>query len=458
MIEIDIEPETDPLNPVLSERFLIGALGSIPGRLERELQTLPGEAFYNPHYGHVWAAAAALQERNIPIDPTTLARQLASTQQWNQGTETAINSVMLAPRNPGPLDWHVGIVREYHGRRQLVKFAVKARQIAMQGDLDTSASDLLGVIHTELEKLEQRYDHGDEGPKSWSRLVTEWDAMIATGGRLHPAFVTPWPNFNEALGGGLRAGRFYVWAGRPGQGKSTAAFNLAGHFGAHGVPSLFVSAEMTDLDVASRVISRSAGISMDSISRYSLDQVTKNRLKAWREQCPDLALWVESRPTALPAIKTLARRFKRRHGLAVLFVDYLQLVRSGGTKWGNREQEVAHISRELKALALELDIAVVAPVQLNRASTGRADGKPMLSDLRESGQIEQDADVVVLLHHPEEEYKDEKTGKTYRDRTGEVTFIIAKNRHGACIDIPLNWNPGFATIDPYRPPGVWNAS
>jgi replicative DNA helicase len=453
----ETEAQTDPLNPLLSERFLIGALGSIPGRLERELQALPGEAFYNPHFGHVWAAAAALQQRNVPIDPTNLARQLADTRQWNPGTETTIGSVMLAPRTPGPIDWHVGIVREYYGRRELVKFAVRARQIALQGDLDTSASDLLGVIHAELEKLDQQYDHEDDGPKPWSRLMTEWDAMIDSGGRLHPAFVTPWPNFNDALGGGLRGGRFYVWAGRPGMGKSTAAFNLAGHFGAHRVPSLFVSAEMSDIDVASRIISRGAGISMDSISRYSLDHATKNQLNAWREQCPNLLLWVESRPIALPAIKTLARRFKRRHGLAVLFVDYLQLIRSGGTKWGNREQEVAHISRELKGLALELDIAVVAPVQLNRASTGRADGKPMLSDLRESGQIEQDADVVVLLHHPEEEHKDEN-GKTYRDRTGEITFIIAKNRHGACMDIPLDWNPGFATIDPYRPPGVSYAS
>jgi replicative DNA helicase len=445
----------DQLYPEASEKFLVAALGAIPGRLERELDTLPGSAFANPSFGNLWAAAAALQQRNVHIDPTTLARELAAQKAWNAGTRDAIATTMLAPRSPGPLDWHVGVVRKYAGRRELLAFAVHAQQVALSGDEDTDASDLLGVIQDDLGKLDKRHHHEDDGPKPWSRLMSEFDEAMNSDVARKATYPTPWANFNEALGGGLRGGRFFVWAGRPGQGKSTAAFNLAGHLAARHVPCLFVSAEMSDLDVTSRVVARGAAVDLGEITRFNLGSHTRQLIAHWRNEHPDLTLWVESRPTTLPAIKTLARRYKRRHQLAVLFVDYLQLIRTGEKRFGSREQEVAHISRELKGLALELDIAVVAPVQLNRSPAGRPDGKPILSDLRESGQIEQDADVVILLHHPMEQI--EHGDKTMQEPTGEITFIIAKNRHGACYDVPLDWIPGYATIGPYRPRGVQHA-
>jgi len=447
----------DQLYPEASEKFLIGALGAVPGRLERELENLPGSTFANPNFGHLWTAAAELQQRNVHIDPTTLASQLAKDGAWTAGTREAISTTMLAPRSPGPLDWHVGIVRQYAGRRELLKFAVYAQQVALSGDEDTEAADLLGEIQDRLGKIDRQHHRVDDGPKPWTRLMSEWDEAMDSDVARKATYATPWPNFNDAIQGGLRGGRFYVWAGRPGQGKSTAAFNLAGHLAARQVPSLFISAEMSDLDVTSRVVSRGAAVDLSEITRFNLGSHARRQIAQWRKEHPDLTLWVESRPTSLPNIKTLARRYKRRHELAVLFVDYLQLIRTGEKKFGNREQEVASISRELKGLALELDIAVVAPVQLNRSPAGRPDGKPLLVDLRESGQIEQDADVVVLLHHPEEEIEI-SPGRKERQATGEITFIIAKNRHGACYDVPLDWNPGYATISPWRPRGLQDAT
>lgn len=431
------------LNPEASERYLISALGFTASQLERELASLSGEAFYRQAYGAVWEAARWLRDHNAAIDPVSLSRRLSAAGEWNAGTRSVLANELLAAPRGAMAEHHARIVAEFHTFRRIYQAGQRTMQLAMSAANGAELSEVISAVQSGIENLDQQAALDDEEPKAWAELLREWNETMAEDAEQAKVYPTPWPGFNEMIGGGLHGGRFYLFGGRPGDGKSTATFNIAGHLGQIGVPTLFFSAEMSDLEVASRVVSRGAKVDLSELASYQLSQYTRSQVQKWTSQNTGHSLWVDSKRTTLNRIKNTARRFKRKHNLAVLVVDYLQIVRTDD-KFGTREQEVAHISRELKALSRELDIAVIAPVQLNRGPTTRADSRPMLSELRESGQLEQDADVVVLLHHPMAE---DEQGKPMR--TGEVTFIIAKNRHGRALDVSLSWNGSYATIAPY---------
>jgi len=285
----------------------------------------------------------------------------------------------------------------------------------------------------------------EEGPQSWRHLYARMMRSLESDER--PTVVpTGWAEFDDRISGGLHGGRMYVFGGRPGDGKSNVAFNIAAHVAEQGFRCLVVSAEMSELEVTGRLAARGAEVPLSAINSYAVSAVDVARLQAYADSVGDLPLWVDGKSTTLAAVKTTARRWKRRHGLDVLCVDYLQLLKTD-LRGVIREQEVAHISRELVRLGKELDVPVVVPCQLNRAGAKRgANSRPVMEDLRESGQIEQDASVVVLLHHPIDEESDLPTG--------EVTFILAKNRHGQRLDVSLDWNGGYAKISDFRRPAM----
>lgn len=428
----------DQLHPEASERFLIGALGTGAYRLGPQLDTLPGDDFYRRSYGAVWDAARALKAAGASIEPVNLARHMHAAGDYNDSAKAVLGKDLIAGPGPGSAEHHARIVAEFAAARRLFEAGIRMQTGALRVADGSELSAVLAKVHADLATLDDSAAL-DEMPKSWDEVLGEWNAVMAEDAVHPPIYPTPWDNFNEVTGGGLQGGRFYLFGGRPGDGKSTASFNLAGHFGEQHVPTLFVSAEMSDLEVTSRVVARGAKVDLRELVSYQPSQFTRREFQQWTANAAGHTLWIDSRPTTLPHIKSMARTLKRRHGLAVLIVDYLQIVRSGD-RFGNREQEVAHISRELKALARELDIAVVAPVQLNRGPAARADARPLITDLRESGQLEQDADMVVLLHHPTEEVDGVQV------RTGDIEFVIAKNRHGQTTTVSLSWNGSYATI------------
>ena len=225
--------------------------------------------------------------------------------------------------------------------------------------------------------------------------------------------------------GGLKPGHLVIVAGRPGAGKSVIGVDMARAAAIRrGQPTAVFSLEMTKPELVKRIYASEADVKLDRILHGGLTDHDRMALKSRVDRIRRAPLFIDdTAPMTLAAIRSGARRLQQRHGLALIVVDYIQLVRSAVSR-ESRVQEVTEVSSGLKLLAKELRVPIVAACQLNRNSEARSDRRPALSDLRESGSLEQDADVVILLHRPD--YHDPE-----HLRAGEIDLIVAKNRHGA---------------------------
>lgn len=291
-----------------------------------------------------------------------------------------------------------------------------------------SYSQALEAAHTELNQLD-----GSQVPtavKPFSQVWDEWDTTMSTPTEHVQAIPTPWPDLNDKLAGGLHRGRTYVIGGRPGEGKSIAGVNLASHAAENGHRAVVFSVEMGQHEVASRIIASGARAEYKQITRRDVDDFNWSRIAEWGDEYRSMPLHLVDKPDiGVEYVAAVCKSLQRAHGdLSVVFVDYLQLLKPSGTRVPRQEQ-IAHMSRALKVLAMELGVAVVIACQLNRnaANEKRA---PVLADLRESGAIEQDCDVAVLLNHPRNDDG---------EHTGDVHLVIAKNRTGALGTVVGRW-------------------
>lgn len=292
----------------------------------------------------------------------------------------------------------------------------------------------LGVMQELLSGLEDCEAPDEAVP--FSDLLTSFEKTMASGGTPGEVIPTPWPGLNDLLSGGLHPGRTCVIGGQPGDGKSIAGLELARFTAEQGFPSLVVSVEMDGLEVTGRAVAAGARVEYSEITRWSMSEETAWSVAEYSDRNRDMPLWVCDRPDmTIERVAVLAEGVKRKHGLSLLTIDYLQLLEATD-KSRTREQQVAHISRSIALLGKRLGCAVVVLAQLNRdnAKTNRRPGK---TDLRESGSLEQNAHYVILLHH---ELAPDGSP------TGMVTLIVDKNRHGRRGDVVLRWRGHQARI------------
>jgi replicative DNA helicase len=256
-------------------------------------------------------------------------------------------------------------------------------------------------------------------------LQQAFDEIEAMGSRGNELYGVP-TGFHDLdeLTNGLHAGQLIVVAGRPAMGKSTIGLDLLRSASIkHGQTSVMFSLEMGRSEITMRLLSAEARILLKNLRTGGMTDDDWNRLARKMGEIADAPLFIDDSPNlSMMEIRAKARRLKQRHELKLIVVDYLQLM-SSPKKVENRQQEVAEMSRSLKLLAKELEVPVVAISQLNRGPEQRQDKRPQLADLRESGAIEQDADMVMLLHR-EDFYERESP------RAGEADLIVAKHRNG----------------------------
>jgi replicative DNA helicase len=255
----------------------------------------------------------------------------------------------------------------------------------------------------------------------------------------------------DKLTGGLKGGEVIIIAGRPSMGKSAFALNIFTNLLKEGYKACFVSLEMGENQIWDRIFSSETGIDIYSIRKGNFTEEEEEKIKEFAEE---IAIHWEGKVITRGVetfmdLKTIAYELKEENSLDCLIIDYLQLLK-GDKKYHSRQEEVAEISRSLKILAKELDIPIVALAQLSREVEKRSDKRPLLSDLRESGSIEQDADIIMFLYRPEY-YLITKNRHIPSDLKGKTEVIIAKNRQGATKTIELKFHPSIQKFEEENP-------
>ena len=438
------EPPPDELelseslpHDLAAEQSIISTALFAPESTLRAVGVLNPADMYQPAHGIVWGAITALHEGGGQVDPITVAdhlrRQADPVTRRSlldlAGGETAIISLATGAYTAGlPSDagaW-AEIVRRHAASRRILDTAARIRQQARAG------SDPRVVLDDAREALGRI-----EAPTSTPvvDMVSTMEQTLAAIERKETAgLATPWPDLNRVIGG-LRGGTLTVIGARPGVGKSMLALNLAEHMAdQHGLPVLFCSLEMLAAEIGLRRLACATGILMSTLQHGALSGAQTDQVQAAAGQLmgSPLMLLDDAGQTA-SSIRAVARELHRNQPLGLIVVDYLQLL-TPERREPNREREVAEQSRRFKLLAQELGVPVVVLSQLNRSLVGRSDKRPELTDLRESGAIEQDADVVWLLDLPDAE-----------DKTS-LRLAVAKNRNGGTEDVWLRRQGWLARV------------
>ena len=397
------------MNRADAEILMIGAV--LAGYPLHRLPTIQPGDIHTPAAAAVWQAIHDLDANGTPISVETVRDHLGDqVAALEHGPLTLLEWQQSAAPVNAP-EYARAVINAAE-RDQLWRIGTRIQQLAEQPDADPNI-----ILEDARAELDNRPTRNRKATRALGDMYAEICDDIQHGRRRGLAL--PWPELDTRLHG-LHPGRFYVIGARPGVGKSIMCQTLATHMSdTHGRDVYYASLEMPDTEVGLRMVSAGAGIYQSRLSTGNLTEADWANISDYQrvaeisrvEICDDPSQTVHS-------IRTGARDLARRNGqLGLIVVDYLQLLTPVDRK-APREQQVSHMARALKKIALELEVPVVAAAQLNRQSIGR-DSQPRLSDLRESGAIEQDADVVILLHLPEP------------DNPWDLQVQVAKNRSGS---------------------------
>lgn len=424
----------DPPQAVEAEQSVLGAVmqsSDAPKLMAALGRTLAVEDFYRPAHQVIWRALTDLDEQGSSLDTMTLSGELERRNELGKvGGGVYLHTLLQAAP--------IGMESAVHGwaedvaaaarRRRAVEAGARIQHIASTGTADDTAA-AIDQVRAELD----RADTSRRGVDIADAATLGAEALERYASPEEPSIPMGYPDLDR-LTGGLKGGQLVVVAARPGVGKSTLASAATVNACKRGVPSLFASLEMSREEVIDGVLSNLASVDKTAMNSRNLESADWDRLRRAQERLGELPLHVvDDQYLTVPAIRTIARELSRTVQLGWIVVDYLQLMRSA-QRVESRQQEVSEFSRSLKLLGKELDVPVIALSQLNRGPEQRPDKKPTMSDLRESGSLEQDADKVLLLHHDsDDEIK----------ASSEITVTVAKNRQGATGNITLGWSPHY---------------
>ena len=428
------------------ERAVLGALMIDKDAYAVVCEMLTPESFYEPRNQKVYNAIRELSMHESPVDVWTVTEQLAKLGDLEDvggpGYVTELSSRVASSAN---IEYHARIIAQKSLARQLISFASVIETKAFDETVDVD--DLMQEAEGSLFELGQR---------NMKKDYTQIDPVIknavdviqkAAGNKDGLTGVPTGYNKLDDITSGWQPSDLVIIAGRPAMGKTSFALSMAKNIAAdYKVPMAFFSLEMSNVQLVNRLISNCCEIQGSKILNGQLQPDEWERLDKRINGLLGAPLYVDDTPgLSVFELRTKARRLVREHGVKIIMIDYLQLMNANGMRFSSRQEEVSTISRSLKGLAKELDIPILALSQLNRGVESREglEGKrPQLSDLRESGAIEQDADMVCFIHRPEyyKIYQDEKG----RNMRGMAEFIIAKHRNGAVDTVVMRFRNEYA--------------
>ncbi|MBC7987194.1 MAG: replicative DNA helicase [Sphingomonadaceae bacterium] len=476
--------QTDPAAPpalphnIEAEAALLGAL-MIDNRLAIDIQLqLRPEHFHEPVHGRIYEAILRLADRDMIASPVTLRPLFEGDEALAElggpgylARLTESGAALIGARDFARQIYDLALLRELIGvGRDLVEKATDTSEdIDPEKQIEEAELALYRVAEQGGEQRKAR-----EFKHAAAEAIRMAEAALNSGGHVS-GLTTGFDSINRQLGG-LQKSDLLIIAGRPGMGKTALATNIAfnaarrftrdvedGIEASIGAPVAFFSLEMSADQLATRILAEQSRISSERLRKGAISQEEFRNLARASADLQDLKLYIDDTPgLTIAALRTRARRLKRRDRVGLIVVDYLQLLQGTGRNSNdNRVQEISEISRGLKTLAKELEVPVIGLSQLSRAVEQREDKRPQLADLRESGSIEQDADIVLFVYREDyyhafseppfvsaesseaEKLKRSEWEKKNAEIAGRATLIVAKNRHGATGNVTLHFDREF---------------
>ena len=437
-----------PPQAIEVERSVLGAMFLDVKAIGRAIELLDEGCFYDHRHGKIYRAIIALYERNEAVDPLTVGEQLRRGGVQEQVVDAVYLAGLVAGVSTGAnIDHHARIVLDKALGRRLIETANSAIEQTYAGTEDVY--ELIDRAEQSIFSLsERRLSQG------FVSLESILDETIEQVERAHNQISTVtgvdtgFTDLNE-LTSGFQPGDLVILAARPSVGKTALALALARNAAVEGgVGVAFFSLEMSNLQLAQRLLCLETKLNLHALRTGRLRDDDWMHLARHVERMSQMPIYIDDTPgvTVLEA-RAKTRRLQREHGLGMVVIDYMQLM-SSHERVNSREQEISTISRGLKGMAKELNVPVLVLSQLNRAVESRSDRRPQLSDLRESGSIEQDADVVMFIYRPDLYGLTTQEGGSTE---GVAEIVVAKQRNGPTDSVQLAWNSESASFENMAP-------
>jgi replicative DNA helicase len=442
--------------PEASEEAECGVVGSVmtkPDLLDDVSLLVSAADFTNEQYAAIYAIILDMHNANAKIDLTTVSarikkkypQRIKSKLDGGMNSEDIRDAVIKAMQQT-PTSYHgphyAKIVRDFAIKRELF---FNGGEIA-QHALERSAEAETILTAAEESILRIRDKHGAASVVVHTAAEMLGDAMAVIDKRMRgeakPGIVTGFRDIDEMVG--FRP-ELIIIAARPTVGKTALVLNLASGAAVAGTPTIVFSLEMSELEMTERLLASYSGVGADALKSGVMSPTERQTLIQKASELSQLPLCITDAPMlSIHEIASLCRRQKRKYGLGLVAIDYLQLIRADNHR-DPRQEQVARISARLKALVKELKVPIICLAQLNRQSEAAKDNRPRLSHLRESGAIEQDADVVMFVHRPEFYARSEQE---LEDTRNKVELIVEKNRNGRRGIVNLIWDGNTLTFRP----------
>lgn len=435
------------------EEAVLGALMLEKDAYMNVCDLLVPECFYDPANQKIYQAIATLGFNQRPIDLLTVTEQLRRDGTLEAaGGAARITELTARLYSSAHIEYHAKIISQKYLARRLIKFASEIEEQAF--DESNDVDDLLQGAEGALFEISQT---------QLKREVTQIDPVlnlaieqIQTASQTETGLSGLQTGYTDLdkMTSGWQNSDLIIIAARPAMGKTAFVLSMAKNMAIdYSIPVAIFTLEMANVQLVKRLISNVADLEGEKIKSGQLTAEEWARLNDRLRGTYNAPLYLDETPgLSITELRTKARRLVREKGVKLIMIDYLQLMNATGMKLGSREQEVSTISRSLKALAKELNIPIIALSQLNRSTESREDKRPVLSDLRESGAIEQDADIVCFIHRPEY-YTKATEDANGQDIRGLAELIVAKHRSGAVGDVKMrfvaryarfeNWDEGY---------------
>ena len=430
------------------EEVVLGALMLEKDAYSVVSEFLKPECFYKESHQNIYTAITNLALNQEPIDMLTVTQQLKKIGKLEEvGGQAFLSELTGKVASAANIEYHAQIIVQKYLARDLIRVSsdIQTKAFDEKTDVDELMQDAEGQLF-EITQRNLKKDVTHIGP-----IITEAIDLIQAAANRPDGFTGIPSGFNylDQITSGWQKSDLIIIAARPAMGKTAFVLSMAKNMAVeYNFPVAIFSLEMSNVQLVNRLIVNVSEIEGEKIKHGKLANFEWEQLHSRTSQLLNAPIFIDDTPSlSVFELRTKARRLVKEQKIQCIIIDYLQLMNASGMNYGSREQEVSMISRSLKGLAKELNIPIIALSQLNRGVEGRtgADKRPQLSDLRESGAIEQDADMVLFIHRPE--YYKITQDENQNSLLGIAEIIIAKHRNGSTDDIRLKFTKEFIKFE-----------